>query len=259
MADYDSSLPVQTITNGDVVVKIADGTTNTQLWYIDTAGIGQVNLNDGTSSLVLTTGGGVTSTIYDSTGANAWEIDGNNLGPVKVTNGTNELTIDASGFIGGVVYDSTGANAWEIDGNNLGPVKVTDGTNDLTINAGGSINVNVVQAVVANEYHYFNTTTGTAPNTPTNVVNQTVVATTALILKGWSVACAGRAKAELKTGPTGSEATRAVAFISTAGGTWEGHFDSPIEVVNGDKVLVVMTNRDNANTDLYAWVNGNLV
>jgi hypothetical protein len=112
---------------------------------------------------------------------------------------------------------------------------------------------------VANEYHYYNTTVGTAPNTPTNVVNQTVVATTALILQAWSVACSGRAKAELKTGPSGSETTKAVAFISTAGGTWEGHFDSPIEVVNGDKVLVVMTNRDNANTDLYAWINGNLV
>jgi hypothetical protein len=256
MADYDSSMPVQTLTNGDVVVKVADGTTNTDLWTI-TSGIGQVNLNDGTSSLVLTTGGGITSTIYDSTGANAWEIDGNNLGPVKVTDGTTDLAIDTSGFIGGVIYDSTGANAWEIDGNNLGPVKVTDGTNDLTINAGGSINVNIVSAVSANEVHVYGTTSGTAPNTPTNAINYTVVAATALSLQSWQFACSGRSKAELKVGPAGSEVTKAVVFIPSNGGAHTEVFPAPIEVVTGDKVLVVGTNRDNANTDLYAWVNGN--
>lgn len=236
MADYDSSMPVQTLANTDVVVRVADGTVTTQLWNVDANGIGQVNLNDGTNALTIGAGGEITTI---------------------VTDGTDTIAIDAQGNLGSVIYDSTGANAWEIDANNLGPVKVTDGTNDLVINTGGSINVNVVNAVSANEVHVYGTTSATAPNTPTNVVNYTVVATNALSLQSWQFACSGRSKAELKVGPTGSEVTQAVIFIPSNGGSNTEVFPAPIEVAVGDKVLVVGTNRDNSNTDLYAWINGN--
>jgi hypothetical protein len=76
MADYDSSLPVRTNTAGDVVSKICDGTTITQLWNIDTNGIGQVNLNDGTNALVIGTGGEVSAIITDGTTPMSVNLDG---------------------------------------------------------------------------------------------------------------------------------------------------------------------------------------
>ena len=56
MADYDSSLPIRTETDGDAVVKVA-GSTIANIWDIDANGIGQVNLNDGTNSLVISASG----------------------------------------------------------------------------------------------------------------------------------------------------------------------------------------------------------
>ena len=47
MADFDSSLPVRTQNNGDVVAKIADGTTPTQLLSVDATGRLTTKLQDG--------------------------------------------------------------------------------------------------------------------------------------------------------------------------------------------------------------------
>ena len=47
MSDYQSALPVRTEQNGDVVAKIADGTTSTQLLSVDSQGNLSVKLKDG--------------------------------------------------------------------------------------------------------------------------------------------------------------------------------------------------------------------
>lgn len=52
MADFNSSLPVRTQTNGDVVAFIADGTTNTQLLAISSAGHVSSNLFDGLGTAI---------------------------------------------------------------------------------------------------------------------------------------------------------------------------------------------------------------
>src|SRR3990172_3572898 len=46
MADYDSSLPVRTETEGDVVAKVVDS-AGTNKWSIDLIGRGKVNVADG--------------------------------------------------------------------------------------------------------------------------------------------------------------------------------------------------------------------
>lgn len=157
------------------------------------------------------------------------------------------------------IVDSTNAFTWLIDANGIGQVNLNDGTNELTINSDGSINVNVVQAVVGDEKHIYDTATAIAPNTPTDVVDYTVTAATTFILKQVFAACAGKSKVEVLVGPSGSEVSQAVAFISTANGNVDIKFAQPIEVAAGDKILVTMTNKDNANTDLYAFINGNEV
>lgn len=96
MADYDSSLPVRTETDGDIVAKIVDS-AGTNQWTIDANGIGQVNLSDGTNSLTINAGGSLNTIITD--GTNNLVVDANGLIGVKVTDGTNTLAPNADGSI----------------------------------------------------------------------------------------------------------------------------------------------------------------
>lgn len=52
MADFNSSIPMRTQANGDVVVFLADGTVNTQLLSIDASGRVTIKLTDGTGNSV---------------------------------------------------------------------------------------------------------------------------------------------------------------------------------------------------------------
>lgn len=52
MSDYNSSLPVRTQNNGDVVSFIADGTTSSQLMGVDSSGRITIKLDDGSGNLV---------------------------------------------------------------------------------------------------------------------------------------------------------------------------------------------------------------
>jgi hypothetical protein len=203
MADYDSSLPIRTEANADVVASISDSTGANQ-WVIDTNGIGMVNLSDGTNTLAIAGDGSIS------------------------------VTFPAGSEI-----------------------KITDGTDDLAINADGSINVVVQDAVAGAEVHVFGTAAAGVPGTPNTVVDYTVTALKTLQLKAAHAGFSGKGKAELKTGPTGSETTKAVWFCSTSSGSEEVTFPQPIEVVAGDKVLLILTNRDNANADVYGFINGN--
>jgi hypothetical protein len=178
MADYDSSLPVRTENDGDVIVKIGDESTPSQ----------QVEVK-----------------------------------------ATKEMMV---------------------------ALRDPSSTNELVINADGSINSNIVTTQVGDDIHEFDDSVGVAPNTPTTVLTYTVSGGKTLALKLVGFSASGKAKLILQTGPAGYEVTKAVAFISTAQGTVELTFPQPIEVVAGDNVLMIITNRDNQNQDLYAWING---
>ena len=192
MADYDSSLPIRTEANGDIVSKICDGTTNTQLWTIDTNGIGQINLNDGTTALVIN----------------------------AADNSIN--------------------------------VQVGDGTNKLVVNTDGSLNVNLTTAAIVGEIHVYGTLSALAPATPTTCATHTTTAGKTFLLKAVQVAASGKFKAEVKC----NAATKAVFFGSTAEGSVEITFPQVIEVGAGLVTLVEVTNRDKANADAYAFING---
>ena len=244
MADYDSSLPIRTETDGDAVVKVA-GSTIANIWDIDANGIGQVNLNDGTNSLVISASGGIAISIP------AGE-------KIIITDGTDDLGINADGSInvdGSVqIDDGTDTLAINTDGS-INSI-ITDGTDTLDINTDGSINVNVVQSVQGDEVHVYGTTSGGVPGTANTVVDYTVTALKTLLLKGYYAACSGKFKYELQAGTAASETTRHTGFGSTSSGDKWIEFPQPIEVAAGDKVLVVVTNNDKANADVYAAING---
>jgi hypothetical protein len=177
MSDYESSLPVRTENDGDVVAKIADATTPANQWEIDATGRGKVN-----------------------------------------------------------VADSTG--------------------DELEINADGSINVNMISTTVGDDVHEYNTEVAGVPNTPATVIDYTVSSGKTLILKQLQASASGKAKVELLTGTASSEVNKYTSFISTSSGEVRITFAQPIEVAGDDKVLLIITNTDKANADLYGLING---
>jgi len=52
MSDYNSSLPVRTETNGDVVIRLVDGATTSQYLAVDAAGLIGIKLHDGSGTSV---------------------------------------------------------------------------------------------------------------------------------------------------------------------------------------------------------------
>ena len=149
---------------------------------------------------------------------------------------------------------------WEIDSDGRGFVNVIDaGGNELVLNADGSVNVVILAQAASDEVHIFGTTVAGVPSTENTVVDYTVTGGKTLMLKAIEASASGKFKFELKTGPGASELTRAVGFGSVSTGTVEIVFPQPIEVDAGDKVLLLITNRDKANADVYGFINGNEV
>jgi hypothetical protein len=206
MADYNSSLPVRTETDGDVVSKIV-GKASGEVAEVNTA-----------DELL----------VHDA----------------DVKTAVEAVTTELQGGID--VTLATGAS-----------VEITDGTETLAINTDGSINVVVADGVSGGEVHEYDTVASAVPATPETVIDYTVTTGKTLQLKAVQVASSAKAKFEVKAGTASAETTRAVGFISTAKGSEEITFPQPIEVVAGDKVLVIVTNLDKANADVYAFINGN--
>jgi len=135
--------------------------------------------------------------------------------------------------------------------------KITDGTNNLEINSDGSINANIIDSLAGAEVHVFRKVMSGIPNTENTVVNYTVTVGKTLQLKAIQASASGKFKFELKTGPSSSESTRVVGFGSTPTGTIETVFPQSIEVVAGNKVLLIITNKDQVSSDVYGFINGN--
>jgi hypothetical protein len=271
MADYDSSLPIRTETAGDAVVKVVD-TGGTNEWSIDANNIGQVNLNDGTNSLVIGGSGELTvdlasgATVDLATGAAVQVTDGtdtlavNTDGSILIGDGTETLAINTDGSVLAQITDGTNAlvitasgelTVVQATGNEIG---ITDGTDSLAVNADGSINV-VTDATPGTDLHVYGTTAAGVPGVGNSVIDR-VQSGAILYIKSFQAACSGKFKVELQTGTDGAETTKATAFGSTSSGFVEITFPTPIAVADGDSTLVVVTNNDKANADVYAYING---
>jgi len=215
MADYDSSLPVRTENDGDVVGKLA-GLTTANIAEVNAANEQLVKDADALAKLT-----DIETTINMSRSVTATDLDIRDL-------------------------DYTQDN-----------VEIKDAAGDaLGINADGSINVNIVaSAVSATEQHINGTTVAGVPNTPNDVATHTVTAAKTFILRQWAASGSGKFKAQLSVNAVIMD----TQFNSTAQPNVERTFGSPIEVAAGQIIKVIVTNKDQANQDLYAFFCGNEV
>lgn len=292
MADYNSSLPVRTENNGDVVSRISDGTLTTQLLTVNADG--SVNITDNGGSLT------VDQATHDNLNANANiqvnNTDVGNANPVPVSDAGGSITVDgtvsASNFpttvdtnfgtvgantirtaaqIGNATgaadfnAGATGAQTLRTHANQGAPgtaangwfTRVTDGTDTMLVNTDGSINVVIADSTPGTPINDYNTAAAIAAS---GTSNHTYTAGGAgLQLNQIEASGSGKMKIEvqIETGVgTGTYTTRFVQFNSTSTANMTIHIENPIVVATGVNVRIIRTNKDNQAQDVYSTISG---
>lgn len=131
MSDQNTSLPVRTQTNGDVVVQLVDGTVTSQKLAVDSSGRITAKLDDGA-------GNAVTS---QTNGAQRALDVGINVAGVQIDPRSIRALTSADVVTANQGTANTATNGW--------PVKPTDGTNSQAYLSTGEAKVSVTQPLPA--------------------------------------------------------------------------------------------------------------
>lgn len=282
MADYASSLPIRTESDGDAVVKICDKTTTANQLKVNTDGSISIDDNgasitvDGTVELGATSLAALESiTVQNGAGGSA----------VNIQDGGNSITVDGTVELGATslaalesitVQNGAGGSAVNIqDGGNSITVDATaldirpliystdnvaikgSTGNQLVVNADGSINASITSTVGGTAIHNYQTDTVAASGTATH--DYTVTALKTLNLSRVWASSSGKIKVEakLETAPvSGIFNTFFVGFNSTANPNIDFTVASPASVAAGVRVRVIRTNLDKGSEDIYTTIEG---
>lgn len=282
MADFDSSLPVRTENDGDVVAKIADSTVPSQQLTVNADG--SINVTDNGGSLTVD---GVDFDIRDLDAAQD---------NVAISDGTDTLAINPDGSIDvGTTLDknygavgantlrtaaqignatgaadfgagATGAQTLRVEANqgeanavaDAWPMLLTDGVDTVAVNTDGSINVVIADATPGTPINNYNTAAAVAGGASSNH-DYTVTALKTFYFNQVEASASGKMKIEVQIETavaSGVFNTRWVQFNSTAETNMVIHIDNPIAVAAGVRVRIIRTNRDNQSQDVYSTISG---
>lgn len=285
MSDFNSSLPVRTENDGDVVVKIADSTVPSQQLTVNANG--SINVEDGGGSLTVdatnldirdlssaTDSVEVLQATHDDLNANVTiqvnDIDVSNANPVPVSDAGGSLTVDATDLdIRDLAFatdkvDVSGSavtavvTATDLDIRDLSSaqdnveIRRADGV-ALSINNDGSLNV-VPQDDPGTEVVDFDTVAAVAAGASSNHDHLFTDATKLFQIQATA---SGKLKIEIQveTGAaTGTFNTIAVGFNSTAAPNIDINLAKYALVPAGARVRVIRTNRDLAAQDVYSTI-----
>lgn len=139
MADFDSSLPVRTQTDGDVVAKIADATTPSQQLTVNADG--SINVTDNGGSLTV----------------DAVDLDIRDLSAaqdnVAISDGTDTAQVTAAGELNVLATAQPGVDIGDVTVNNAAgaaAVNIQDGGNSITVD--GTVSASNFPATVDTNY-----------------------------------------------------------------------------------------------------------
>lgn len=245
MSDYDSSLPVRTETNGDVAVKVVDGTTPSQTLTVNTDGSAEVHvINDLDYGAVGADTIRTASQIGNATGAADFGAGSSGAQTLRTS---SNITRDGTELSYGV--GASGVNTLRTAS------IIHDGTDQMAVNTDGSINV-VVQEDVGTEIVNYDTSSAIASGASDN--HDLVFASASKLFQVWSSA-SGKLKSEVQI-ETGSATnvfnTVMVGFNSTANPNIQMNLAKYAAIPTGARVRVIRTNNDNQSQDVYSTIIG---
>ena len=285
MSDFDSSLPIRTQNDGDVVAKIADATVPSQQLTVNPDG--SINITDNGGSITVdavnldirdlafaTDKVDVSGSSVDVTATDldirdlVFATDKVDVSGSSVTVSATDLDIRDLAFATDKV-DVSGSTvvvtATDLDIRNLShtqdSVKIGDGTDFLAVNTDGSINVAITNSVPGSSVNNYNTAAALASNASSNH-DYTVTALKTLNFNQVWAAASGKLKiqVQIETGvATGVFNTRFVGFNSTAAPVIDLDVENDIQVAAGVRVRVIRTNLDNQPQDVYSTICGSEV
>jgi hypothetical protein len=156
MADFNSSLPVRTETNGDVAIKLVDGTTTSQAAAVDASGNQQVLVNNTTLAPVnsLDASDGPVSPGTAASKASLIAGQYNSTLPTLTTGLQAAVQVDSSGrlIVAQAVASALNATVAQGTAAAIGgawPILITDGTNTASLTGAGELKVDVTQPLPA--------------------------------------------------------------------------------------------------------------
>jgi hypothetical protein len=282
MSDYYSSMPVRTSReSGDIQnVLVAGWESSTSAIIaikVDTSGKVYVvgsdfdirNLdssqdsvlicgNDGSSTnppISVDASGNVNVNIVSGAGGYQYQDNVASTGAY----GTVALGLDAANSkLQMIAVDSTGRPQVDIAAQTLTAVKISKDVNANTET--NPIFVKLTDIAQGGEVHEYDTSAGIGKGL---TANHEYILTPAggktLMLKQVLFSASGAMKAEVQVGPLLGLVTKAVGFNSSANLMNTIVFDPPIELTEagaGQRVRVIVTNRDNQAQDLYTTIMG---
>lgn len=242
MSDFNSELPVRTQTNGDVVVKLVDGTTVSQAAAVDTAGNVSTNLGK--------VGGTATDTNNGTTSAGTQRVtlSSDSTGQVKLATGSNtigQLTANQSVNTAQVAGTTTSVNTGNAD---AGTQRVVLASNQpsiaVNVTTGGTdiCDYNTAAAVAAS---------GTSTHTYTVTTGKT------LTLGKCYATASGKMKITVQVDLGAGLVTKFIGFNSTANPDIIFDLGSfGISVASTKTVAIIRQNNDNQAQDVYSTIIG---
>lgn len=269
MSDYNSSLPVRTQTNGDVAVKVVDGTVVSQALKVNADGSVNITDNagsitvDGTVELGATTLAALESiTVQNGAGAAAVNIqDGGNSitvdGTVAVSNlpttvDTNYGTVGAS-TIRSAAQLGNATGAADFNNGAVGAQTIRTAANlavaGANVSSTNPVPVSIVDASPGTSINDYNTSSALAAGA-SNTHTYTSVGN--FFLNQIHAAASGKMKIVVAV----NAVTMFVGFNSTANPCIDIPVSNPMLATAAQTVTIVRTNLDNQAQDVYSTISG---
>lgn len=255
MSSVQQPLPVKTLQNGDVVAKIADGTTPSQTLAVDASGRVTVRLDDGA-------GNPVTSQVNGSQRALDVGIDvaGIQIDPRSIRALTSADVVTANQ--GSANVTPWNQNISQIAGaspsaTNALPAQIA--TAGAFVSSSNPLPVSIQSALTGSSINKYNTTAAVAAGSSTNH-DYSVTASKTFYGKYFVASSAGMIRADVQTSPDGTTFTTVfTTFSSTASPVIQLQLDQLVlaDTGTGAKVRIVITNFEATQAeDLFSTICG---
>lgn len=273
MADQNSSLPVRTEANGDVVVKLGDGTTPSQQLAVDSSGRAVVKLDDGSGNVISSQASGGQRALDVGVNVAGVQVDPRAVRALTSSdvvtvvqptpaNFTATVNIAAAQTLSTVTTVSTVTavtaitNALPTGTNRIGTARLDVGGADVS--ATNPVPVTLTANVSGTPVQSYNTAAAVAAAATSNHDYTVTAAKTLSLTRIWG-SSSGKLKIEVQveTGvATGVFNTKFVGFNSTSSPNIDITNSTPTQVAAGVRVRVIRTNEDKAAEDVYTTVEG---
>ena len=273
MSDINSSLPVRTEADGDIVAKIGDGTTPSQQLAIDASGRVTAKLNDGTGNALTSQANGSQRALDVGINVAGVQVDPRSIRALTASDvvSVNNLpaTVDTNFGAAGAstirtaseIGNATGAASFNAGTTGAQTLRVASNLYDSTGTAFSSLNplpVSVSSVSPGTSIQNYNTSAALAAAASSNH-DYTVTALKTLGLARMWASSSGKMKIEVQAATAAASGvfnTKFVGFNSTANPNIDITVQTTLQQVTGAKIRVIRTNLDKVAEAVYSTIEG---